>query len=311
VTRQSGNHERATEISGQARDVFREQGERWGGALAAYGIGMGARATGRINEARGLFEQALVEVEAIEDRALGCFLRSVLGGTAFAQGDLDEARAFTEAAQSDAKVLGFRLVEARALHQLGAIAAAQGNPDHATQLLLKAETDYRDVGSWIDIAYCRNDLGYVRLSQGKTDEAMTLFEDAMAIARDRGDHIAIALLQVSLGDALAAEGNITGAAELYRVSLTAAHKLADRRMMANCLRGIASIAMADGLRRLSVSSPRRKRGAPQIASTSSVMPLNAARGIWTAQELHSARIRSPSHGTRAPGCDRMRPLPRR
>jgi len=246
VTRQSGNHERATEISGQARDVFREQGERWGGALAAYGIGMGARATGRINEARGLFEQALVEVEAIEDRALGCFLRSVLGGTAFAQGDLDEARAFTEAAQSDAKVLGFRLVEARALHQLGAIAAAQGNPDHATELLLKAETDYRDVGSWIDIAYCRNDLGYVRLSQGKTDEAMTLFEDAMAIARDRGDHIAIALLQVSLGDTLAAEGNITGAAELYRVSLTAAHKLADRRMMANCLRGIASIAMATG-----------------------------------------------------------------
>jgi tetratricopeptide (TPR) repeat protein len=170
----------------------------------------------------------------------------VLGGAAFAQGDLDEARAFTEAAQSDARVLGFRLVEARALHQLGAIAAAQGNPDHATQLLLKAETDYRDVGSWIDIAYCRNDLGYVRLSQGKTDEAMTLFEDAMAIARDRGDHIAIALLQVSLGDTLAAEGNFTGAAELYRVSLTAAHKLADRPMMANCLRGIASIAMAAG-----------------------------------------------------------------
>ena len=31
VTRQSGNHERATEISGQARDVFREQGERCAG----------------------------------------------------------------------------------------------------------------------------------------------------------------------------------------------------------------------------------------------------------------------------------------
>src|ERR671920_231023 len=60
------------------------------------------------------------------------------------------------------------------------------------------------------------------------------------------DHIAIALLQVSLGDALAAQGNITGAAERYRVGLTVAHTLADRRTMASCLRGIASIAIADG-----------------------------------------------------------------
>jgi predicted ATPase/class 3 adenylate cyclase len=246
VTRQAGNREQATELSGQARDVFREQGERWGGALAAYGIGMGARATGRINDARRLFEQALVEVEATGDRGFGCFVRAVLGGTAFAQGDLDEARALTEAAQADAEALGFRLVEARALHQLGAIAAAQGDLDHATTLLQKAETDYRDVGLWIDIAYSNNDLGYVRLTQGSIDEAMALFEDAMAIARDRGDQMAIALLQVSLGDALAAQGNITGAAELYRIGLTAAQKLADRRTMVNCLRGIASVAMADG-----------------------------------------------------------------
>ena len=246
VTRQAGNHERASELSGQARDVFREQGERWGGALAAYGIGMGASATGRINEARRLFEQALVEVEAIGDRAVSCFVRAVLGGTAFAQGDLDEARTLIEAAQADAKALGFRLVEARALHQLGVIAIAQGNLDHATTLLIRVETDYRDVGSWIDIAYCRNDLGYVRLSQGNTDEAMTLFENAMAIARERGDQIAIALMQVSLGDALSAHGNISGAAEMYRSGLAAAQKLSEVRTMAGCLRGLASIALADG-----------------------------------------------------------------
>ncbi|MBW3631729.1 MAG: tetratricopeptide repeat protein, partial [Chloroflexi bacterium] len=246
VTRQAGDRERALELSGQARDVFREQGERWGGALAAYGIGMGARATGRINEARRLFEQALVEVEATGDRGFGCFVRAVLGGAAFAQGDLDEARTLTEVAQADAEALGFRLVEARALHQLGGIAVAQGDLDSATTLLQKAETDYRDVGSWIDIAYSDNDLGYVKLTQGKTDEAMTLFEDAMAIARDRGDQMAIALLQVSLGDALAAQGNITGAAELYRTGFTVAQKLADRRTMANGLRGVASIAVATG-----------------------------------------------------------------
>jgi predicted ATPase/class 3 adenylate cyclase len=246
VTRQTGSHERASELSGQARDVFREQGERWGGAIAAYGIGMGARATGRINEARRLFEQALVEVETIEDRAFGCFVRAVLGGAAFVQGDLDEARALIEAAQADAKALGFRLVEARALHQLGVIAVAQGNFDHATDLLTRAETDYRDVGSWIDIAFCRNDLGYIRLSQGNTDVAMALFEDAMAIARERGDQIAIALMQVSLGDALSVQGNIAGAAEMFRDGLTAAQKLADERTIAGCLRGLASVALVDG-----------------------------------------------------------------
>jgi tetratricopeptide (TPR) repeat protein len=84
------------------------------------------------------------------------------------------------------------------------------------------------------------------LSQGNTDEAMTLFEDAMAIARERGDQIAIALMQVSLGDALSAQGNISGAAEMYRSGLAAAQKLSEVRTIAGCLRGLASIALADG-----------------------------------------------------------------
>jgi predicted ATPase/class 3 adenylate cyclase len=246
VTRLGGSFAQAADLTAQARAVFLEQGEKWGGALAAYGLGMGARAAGRINDARRLFEQSLNEVETIGDRALGCFLRSVLGATAYVQGDLDEARSLTEAAQADARALGFRLVEARALHQLGAIAAAYGNPDHAITFLVKAESDYRDVGSWIDIAYCRNDLGYVRLSQGKADEAKSLFDEALAIARERCDEIATALMQVSLGDALAAGGNIAGAAQRYREGLSAAQKLADWRTMLGCLRGLASVGIADG-----------------------------------------------------------------
>jgi hypothetical protein len=74
---------------------------------------------------------------------------------------------------------------------------------------------------------------------------MTLFEDAMAIARERGDQIAIALLQVSLGDAHSAQGNTTAAVEMYQAGLNAARKVADRRTMAWCLRGLASVAIAE------------------------------------------------------------------
>jgi tetratricopeptide (TPR) repeat protein len=246
TARQGGNLEDASRLSGKAREVFQREGERWGGCLALYGLGMLARISGRINEARQLFAQALAEVEALADRAFGCFIRTVLAGVAFAQGDLDEAQTLNDVAQDDARELGFRLVEAQALQQLAAIAVARGDLDKAVALLQEAEAVYRDIGSRINIAYSRNDLGFIRLSQGDAAAAQALFEEALAIARDRGDPAAIALFQISEGDALSAQGSFPDAAIEYRTGLNAAQALGDVRTMTASLRGLASVALAEG-----------------------------------------------------------------
>jgi hypothetical protein len=84
------------------------------------------------------------------------------------------------------------------------------------------------------------------LSQGDADAAQALFEEALAIARDRGDPAAIALFQISQGDALLAQGDHAAAAESYRAGLTAAQSLGDVRTMTASLRGLASVALAEG-----------------------------------------------------------------
>jgi predicted ATPase/class 3 adenylate cyclase len=246
VNRLAGDRERAAEFSGRARHVFLAVGERWGAALAVYGLGMLATVTGRITEARRCFEQGVVEVEALGARALACFVRVVLSAAAFAQGDLEEAKTHVAKAQADARALGFRQTEAQALRQLGGIAAAEGHLDLASSLLREAEACFRDIGSRINIAYCRHDLGQVALSRGDAGAAQALFEEALAIARDRGDPAAVALLQVSLGDARWANGMGAAAAGSYREGLASAQQLTETQTVGAALRGLASVALGRG-----------------------------------------------------------------
>ncbi|MEU6877179.1 BTAD domain-containing putative transcriptional regulator [Streptomyces sp. NPDC046712] len=250
----TGGQSEGEELTGEALEGFREQGDRWGEAAAladrsvqrllrgdlagaeadaASGAELFARLgdacaalwsvypLATVAEIRGEYERAARLRRAALDAAQSFGLTtdvpdllSGLGRTALLMGDLAQARAYHRAGREKAVEVGFRAGEINAVLGLGLGARREG-------LLEEAEAHLREVLDWHRLvgldganALILAELGFVAELRGDADAALALQEEGYATALTTGDPRAVALALEGLAGAHALAGRGEGAAVL-------------------------------------------------------------------------------------------------
>ncbi|MFF3320406.1 BTAD domain-containing putative transcriptional regulator [Streptomyces sp. NPDC003035] len=250
----TGAQSEGEELTGEALDGFREQGDRWGEAAAlsdravqrllrgdlagaeadaASGAELFARLgdvcgglwsvypLATVAEIRGEYERAARLKRAALDAAQSFGLTtevpdllSGLGRTALLMGDLAQARAYHQAGREKAVEVGFRAGEMNAVLGLGLGARREGLLDEAEQHLLEVLEGHRLVGLDGANALILAELGFVAELRGDAEAALALHEEGYATARTTGDPRAVALALEGLAGAHALAGRGEAAAVL-------------------------------------------------------------------------------------------------
>ena len=146
--------------------------------------------------------------------------------------------------------LGDRLGIALALGNLGMVALSQGNSQEARSLHEESLAIRRELGDRPGIAETLLNLGDVARSEEEFASAAVLYQESLEINRELGDKSRAATALHHLGVALRSQGEEAqvGAQRavplLFAESLDLYRELGEKLGMANCLAGLAGLAVS-------------------------------------------------------------------
>ncbi|MFF1505831.1 BTAD domain-containing putative transcriptional regulator [Streptomyces sp. NPDC058326] len=250
----TGSQSEGRDLTRQALDGFRAQGDRWGEAAALAdrsvqrllaGDVTGAEADAArsdalfaelgdaccrlwsvyplatVAEIHGAYERAdrlkRAGLAAAEGFGLTTEVPDLLAGigrTALLRGDLAEARTYHAAARDRAVEVGFRAGEINAVLGLGLGARREGLVEEAERHLREVLDWHRAVGLDSANALILAELGFSALARGDVAGALKLQEEGYGTALASGDPRAVALALEGLASAHAPAGRAGGAALL-------------------------------------------------------------------------------------------------
>jgi DNA-binding CsgD family transcriptional regulator/tetratricopeptide (TPR) repeat protein len=249
------------------RLIERADGEgalRLTGALAWYWW-----TRGNPGEGRDWLERALAlcadAPPAVRAKAL-CGLCPLAGE----QGDYQRAFAYAEEALALSGAIGDEAGSANALRMLAVAAHDKGDHGRAVPLYEICLAHYRGVHNRWGIASVVVNLGRIACFQGDYDRATVLLNEGLTLSRQAGDTHGTAGSLWTLAELTRRQGKHDVAAAHYRESLALRWKRGDRRLLPECLRGLARTAAA-------TSDPVRAArlgGAEEALREAIAIPLN-------------------------------------
>ncbi len=184
---------------------------------------------GRMEEARALFEGALVVHRDVGDRAAEGLVLAWLGRVHREQGRVEEARQRYEEALAVHREVKDRRQEGIVLGRLGRLYGDQGREAEARAMFELGFAVHREVGDLRSEGAFLNDLGLLNQEHGREQEARGLYERAVALHRAIGDHRAGAVVLGNLGLLEQGLGRLAEAQVLYRQALDIHQRMGDRR----------------------------------------------------------------------------------
>jgi predicted ATPase/predicted Ser/Thr protein kinase len=213
---------------------------------AVFAAGYGALGQGDYPEAIERFEESLRFHRELADAPGTAMCLAQVGWLLAARGDLDRGALLSEESLELARGLGELRTASLALSNLGDVAFARG--DHAGAATLYAESLglRREIGDSRIVADALLKLGRVEALRGEPEAAAAMLREGLELARGLEDGWTISVALASLAFAGLTSGATEGADALLTEALGWARKRGDKRLAAECLGGLASLAAHGG-----------------------------------------------------------------
>lgn len=228
-----------------ALDAARASGDGSKVIVLAAGLGWYWYTHGHIREGQEALGRMLAaSPDAVLSQRAGALLSA--GVLASATGDIDHARGLLEDAASVGEALGDRRRLAIASAFLGHVARQSGNLDRAAVLHRRAGALFEELGSGRGTAWAFYDMGLVARDRGDDTEACRLFGESLERFRAMQYPWAVAWNAWNLGRLARRKGETTRATHLFEEAVGLFHAAHDRRGMALCLDEVAALCVSRG-----------------------------------------------------------------
>ena len=281
-----GHFAAAAEVHGHACRAAAQTGDHAAEAAALTMLGFADATCGRLRQAAGHLEQAVVLCRTTGDRAGEAAALAQLGFVGYCQGRYQQAAGHCHEALALYRQTGSQTGAARVWHHLGLVDLRQGRHERAAGDFWRSLAMYRDVGIHAGEAhllcglgevelrrgryeraaghlrralalctesgsrYCEAQalarLGLVTLRQGRPEQATGQLRRSLALYREAGDHSGQAEARNGLGEALLSVRQAGQARTQHAGALALAIQAGDRYQQARAHNGLASTCQATG-----------------------------------------------------------------
>jgi len=232
-----------------AEEVF-EECRQIGGSVGEgddsdglIGLAMVAMSRGCHARATELLSEALLMVQAVDEKFDTSLVLSFLGELSWRRGDNAEARALLEEGLALARSMGAPYPLARCLSCLGRVAGADGDTESAVRLAdegIDAARGARFAYALVRSLQNRADLDR---AAGDLDGARAWFEEALAVATEAGDKVGIAHSLRALGTLARLRGEYGPAVSMHLEAIDLHVATGDVGGVADALEGLAGVAL--------------------------------------------------------------------
>jgi len=141
---------------------------------------------GRVAEARGHLDDAMVLADDLGDRALLAVACKELGRVHIERGELEDASPALEQALENAVATGNEAVQAQSWVLLGRVAKQQGRSDRAMARFTDALAVFERTGDRWGVATTTNELGEIARLEGDLETAEARYRDALGRMNELG-----------------------------------------------------------------------------------------------------------------------------
>jgi len=215
-------------------------------AAALYAAGELTESQADYGRAEELFERALAERQLLDDDVGVAECWNGLGIVARATGRLEQAEAFHEQALEVVRATGDQRGVAVSLGNLAAVAYYRGDLLRAGSVWEEVVGIARDLGDLRSAAMMLGNVGAVRLAEGDAEGAVAAQEEVLSITRTLNDIGGMAHTLVNLGEALFERGELERAEAAYDEALDLSRQIGEPRTEATVLHGIGKLAQSRG-----------------------------------------------------------------
>jgi predicted ATPase/predicted Ser/Thr protein kinase len=216
-------------------------------AKAYFASGYAALGEGDFVPAKEAFERSLELAQEVGDNTAEAATLAQLAWLAMSAGQYEEASELAGKSTELATATGDKLTASGALSTLAEIAAANDDYGEAISLFERGLALRRGLGDKRLTANSLLRLGRAELTRGDDDRATALLEEGLALARQVRDTWSISVAVANLGRVqLRTGGDPARAYALLAEGLKLARDRNDKRVMAECVQGLAALNATEG-----------------------------------------------------------------
>lgn len=266
-----GDDAGALERSQAAREVFRDQGERWGEAVTLNNVCLIRHSRGEWRAAVPCYEEALRLLRETGDPASETSALINLGGVHDLLGEPQRALDAYDRALARARNAGDHAREAQSLNNLAVVYMGLGENREALAHYERALALFRGIGDRRGEARALSNLGAAYRRAGEPRRSIGFLEKALALRREIGDRRGEAATLNNLWRAREDLGDGGRAVEIYQQSLEVGRSSEDRR------------SEAVSLHRIGDAEGRMGHARKALARLGEALEIRRALGDWPGQ----------------------------
>jgi tetratricopeptide (TPR) repeat protein len=216
-------------------------------ANATTNLGVLAMRTGDFRRAQTLLEESLNLWETARSKPGQAWSFAILARTVGFQGNYAQAMCLLEQSAALFRDAGSVSVDTVILDYalMGDVAYAQGDLQRAAEFYEAAKTEL-DIADPMLRGGITLGLGNIARAQGDYERAARMIEESLERSQATNDSWYHSLSLYALGKVCWAQHQVKQAHQLFVRSLTEAHKLGDKRGIAQCLEGLAGVGVSAG-----------------------------------------------------------------
>jgi len=210
-------------------------------ALAQIVMGALYNGTGRLDDADGMYRQALEIARGLGDHALRGEILNQMAIVADDRSDFDRADDLINRSMLAYREAGREFVPGQLWSAKANLNMSRGNLDEADRDLARALEAYRRIGDRRREAMMINNTGFLRRLQGRLDEAEDYHLQSLVIREAIGDRVGVGRIHNFLAIIYTARAEYDKALESTQQALDIARETRDRLFEATALTRLADI----------------------------------------------------------------------
>lgn len=198
--RVEGDHATARKRYFAGLEQLRALEDKYGVAVALFGLGRTAEMESDFNTARDLILESLYIQRELGSKYGMAHCLNSLGNMAYREGNYDEARQMNQESLKLRRQLGDKRGIAQSLCNLGNVEFSECDYPSAWALYTESLEIRNDIGEKYGIAASLNNMGNVQYCEGNYTEAIRLLHEALALKREIGDNLGCSFSLNNIGN---------------------------------------------------------------------------------------------------------------
>jgi tetratricopeptide (TPR) repeat protein len=181
-------------------EQLRALDDKYGVAIALFGLGRTAETESDFNTARDLILESLYIQRELGSKYGMAHCLNSLGNMAYREGNYDEAREMNQESLKLRRQLGDKRGIAQSLCNLGNVEFSECDYPSAWALYTESLEIRNDIGEKFGIAASLNNMGNVQYCEGNYEEAIRLLHEALALKREIRDNLGCSFSLNNIGN---------------------------------------------------------------------------------------------------------------